>query len=104
VDQSREKDQEYLCDGLAEDILIALSKVKGLRVASRAASFRFRSPDAHGGPGLTQEAGRGALGAPRRRSARVAAATTTIAPRTKTASGRRPQISQSRSPAKTGPA
>ena len=46
VDQSREKDQDYLCDGLAEDILIALGKVKGFRVASRAASFRFRSPDA----------------------------------------------------------
>jgi serine/threonine protein kinase/Tfp pilus assembly protein PilF len=46
VDQSREKDQDYLCDGFAEDVLIALGKVKGLRVASRAASFRFRSPDA----------------------------------------------------------
>jgi TolB-like protein/Tfp pilus assembly protein PilF len=46
VDQGREKDQDYLCDGLAEDVLIALGKVKGLRVASRAASFRFRSPDA----------------------------------------------------------
>jgi serine/threonine protein kinase/tetratricopeptide (TPR) repeat protein len=46
ADQSRDKDQDYLCDGLAEDILIALGKVKGLRVASRAASFRFRSPDA----------------------------------------------------------
>jgi TolB-like protein/Tfp pilus assembly protein PilF len=46
ADQSREKDQDYLCDGLAEDVLIALSKVQGLRVASRAASFRFRAPDA----------------------------------------------------------
>jgi adenylate cyclase len=46
ADQSREKDQDYLCDGLAEDILVALGKLKGLRVASRAASFRFRSPDA----------------------------------------------------------
>ena len=46
ADQSRERDQDYLCDGLAEDILIALSKVKGLRVASRAASFRFRAQDA----------------------------------------------------------
>jgi TolB-like protein/Tfp pilus assembly protein PilF len=46
ADRSREKDQEYLCEGLAEDVLIALSKVKGLRVASRVASFRFRSPDA----------------------------------------------------------
>jgi TolB-like protein/Flp pilus assembly protein TadD len=46
VDLSREKDQDYLCDGLAEEILIALSKLEGLRVASRAASFRFRSRDA----------------------------------------------------------
>jgi TolB-like protein/cytochrome c-type biogenesis protein CcmH/NrfG len=46
ADQSREKDQDYLCDGLAEDILVALGKLKGLRVASRVASFRFRSPDA----------------------------------------------------------
>jgi len=46
VDLSREKDQDYLCDGLAEEILIALSKVEGLRVASRAASFRFRSREA----------------------------------------------------------
>jgi TolB-like protein/Tfp pilus assembly protein PilF len=46
VDLSREKDQDYLCEGLAEEILIALGKVEGLRVASRAASFRFRSHDA----------------------------------------------------------
>jgi adenylate cyclase len=46
VDLSREKDQDYLCDGLAEEILIALAKVEGLRVASRAASFRFRSREA----------------------------------------------------------
>jgi TolB-like protein/Tfp pilus assembly protein PilF len=46
VDLSREKDQDYLCDGLAEEILIALSKVEGVRVASRAASFRFRSREA----------------------------------------------------------
>ena len=46
VDLSREKDQDYLCEGLAEEILIALSKLEGLRVASRAASFRFRSREA----------------------------------------------------------
>jgi TolB-like protein/Tfp pilus assembly protein PilF len=46
VDRSREQDQEYLCDGLAEELLIALSKLDGLRVASRAASFRFRQKDA----------------------------------------------------------
>ncbi len=31
-------DIEYLCDGLAEELLIALGKVSGLRVASRASS------------------------------------------------------------------
>lgn len=46
VDLSREKDQDYLCEGLAEEILIALGKLAGLRVASRAASFRFRASDA----------------------------------------------------------
>jgi TolB-like protein/Tfp pilus assembly protein PilF len=46
LDHSREKDQDYLCEGLAEEILIALSKIGGLRVASRAASFRFRARDA----------------------------------------------------------
>ena len=51
-----------------------------------------------------QADGRGVPGAPRRRSARVAAATTTAAPTTKSASGSRFQISQSRNPAKTGPA
>jgi non-specific serine/threonine protein kinase len=41
-DMSPEKDQDYLCEGIAEEIMTALSKVKGLRVASRAAAFRFR--------------------------------------------------------------
>ena len=35
-------DQDYFCDGLAEEILNALAKVRGLHVASRTASFRFR--------------------------------------------------------------
>ena len=42
ADHNREKDQDYLCDGIAEEIIIALSKVKDLRVAARASSFRFR--------------------------------------------------------------
>ena len=41
-DMSPEKDQDYLCEGIAEEIMNALGKVKGLRVASRAAAFRFR--------------------------------------------------------------
>lgn len=42
LDMSREKDQEYFCEGVAEEIINALSKVAGLRVASRTSSFQFR--------------------------------------------------------------
>jgi adenylate cyclase len=35
-------DQEYLCDGLAEELITALTQVEGLRVAARTASFQFR--------------------------------------------------------------
>ena len=41
-DMSPEKDQEYFCEGIAEEILNALAQVEGLRVASRTSSFRFR--------------------------------------------------------------
>jgi adenylate cyclase len=41
-DLSEARDQDYFCDGLAEEILNALAKVRGLHVASRTASFRFR--------------------------------------------------------------
>jgi TolB-like protein/Tfp pilus assembly protein PilF len=40
---SREKDQEYLCDGIAEEILTVLAKMKGLHVAARTSSFIYRS-------------------------------------------------------------
>lgn len=42
ADLSEAHNQDYFCDGLAEEILNALSKVRGLHVASRTASFRFR--------------------------------------------------------------
>jgi len=44
-DMSETRDQGYLCEGIAEEILIALGRVKGLRVASRASAFRFRLAD-----------------------------------------------------------
>ena len=40
ADMSREKDQQYFCDGIAEEIAGALSKIKGLRIASRAPATR----------------------------------------------------------------
>jgi non-specific serine/threonine protein kinase len=41
LDLSREKDQAYFCEGIAEEIINALCRVQGLRVASRTASFQF---------------------------------------------------------------
>jgi eukaryotic-like serine/threonine-protein kinase len=48
VDMSPQKDQEYFCDGMAEELINALSQIPGLRVVSRTSSFQFkgRSDDA----------------------------------------------------------
>jgi TolB-like protein/Flp pilus assembly protein TadD len=42
LDLSQTKDQEYLCDGMSEEIIDALAKVEGLRVVSRTSSFSFK--------------------------------------------------------------
>ena len=42
TDLSQAHDQDWFCDGLAEEIIDSLCCVRGLRVASRTASFRFR--------------------------------------------------------------
>jgi non-specific serine/threonine protein kinase len=42
-DMSPDRDQDYLCEGIAEEIMIALGKVRGLRVVSRTSAFRFKS-------------------------------------------------------------
>ncbi|HUG82375.1 MAG TPA: protein kinase, partial [Bryobacterales bacterium] len=42
VDMSPEKDQEYFCDGITEEIINGLASVKGLKVVSRTSSFRFK--------------------------------------------------------------
>jgi adenylate cyclase len=41
-DMSSEKDQEYFCDGMAEEIINHLTRVKGLQVAARTSSFAFK--------------------------------------------------------------
>ena len=46
ADMSPERDQDYLCEGLAEELINALTQVEGLRVAARTASFQFRGPGA----------------------------------------------------------
>ena len=42
TDMSPARDQDYLCEGLAEELIDALTHVEGLRVAARTSSFQFR--------------------------------------------------------------
>jgi TolB-like protein/Flp pilus assembly protein TadD len=42
LDMSQNKDQEYLSDGLAEELLNLLAKIPELRVAARTSAFAFR--------------------------------------------------------------
>src|SRR5687767_3674276 len=42
ADMSPGRDQDYLCEGLAEELINALTHIDGLRVAARSASFQFR--------------------------------------------------------------
>jgi serine/threonine protein kinase/Flp pilus assembly protein TadD len=42
TDMSPEKDQDYFTDGIAEEIINALSKIQTLRVASRSSAFAFK--------------------------------------------------------------
>ncbi len=39
-DMSAAKDQDYLCEGMAEEIMNALMRIDGIRVASRTSAFR----------------------------------------------------------------
>ncbi len=39
-DMSPAKDQEYLCEGMAEEIMNALVRIDGIRIASRTSAFR----------------------------------------------------------------
>jgi eukaryotic-like serine/threonine-protein kinase len=42
VDLSQAKDQEYMCDGISEELLDSLSRIEGLRVVARTSSFSFK--------------------------------------------------------------
>lgn len=42
MDMSPDRDQDYFCEGLAEELIDALTHVDGLRVAARSSSFQFR--------------------------------------------------------------
>lgn len=42
ADMSPDRDQDFLCEGLAEELIDALTHIEGLRVAARTTSFQFR--------------------------------------------------------------
>jgi serine/threonine protein kinase len=52
VNRSRDPDDEYFADGLADELLNVLTRIRGLRVAARTSSFQFKeqteSPEAIG--------------------------------------------------------
>ena len=43
LDISPGRDQDYLCEGLAEEVINALTQIEGLRVVARSTSFQFRA-------------------------------------------------------------
>ena len=43
---SNDDEQEYFCDGMTEEILGAIGKVRGLKVLARSSSFAFKGKDA----------------------------------------------------------
>ncbi len=45
VNRSSDPQNEYLCDGLSEELINGLSSLKALRVASQLSSFRFKGGD-----------------------------------------------------------
>ena len=45
LDMSAGRDQDYLCEGIAEELINTLTLVPGLRVAARSSSFALRSPE-----------------------------------------------------------
>jgi len=45
ADLSQEKDQEYFCDGMTEDIITKLSRIGELKVISRTSVMRYKNTD-----------------------------------------------------------
>jgi serine/threonine-protein kinase len=45
INLSADKEQEYFCDGMAEEIINALSQVEDLRVVARTSAFSFRGKE-----------------------------------------------------------
>ncbi len=46
VNRSRDEEDEYFSDGLADELLNVLAKIRGLRVAARSSAFTFKGKGA----------------------------------------------------------
>ncbi len=44
LDMSPQRDQEYFCEGMAEELINALTHLVGLKVSARTSSFQFKGP------------------------------------------------------------
>ena len=44
-DMSPQRDQEYFCEGIAEELINGLAQIAGLRVAARTSAFQFKDKD-----------------------------------------------------------
>ena len=45
VNMSPDKDQDYFCEGIAEELINGLGRIQNLRVASRTSTFQFRGSE-----------------------------------------------------------
>jgi serine/threonine protein kinase/tetratricopeptide (TPR) repeat protein len=45
VDMSPDKDQEYFCDGMADDLITKLTRIQELKVIARTSSFQYRNTE-----------------------------------------------------------
>jgi len=45
TDMSPGRDQEYFCEGIAEELINGLTQIEGLRVAARTSAFQFKGKD-----------------------------------------------------------
>ncbi|MDH4217340.1 MAG: protein kinase [Candidatus Aminicenantes bacterium] len=45
VDLSPQRDQEYFCDGMVEELINSLTRIKDLRVVARTSAFSFKGKD-----------------------------------------------------------
>jgi len=45
TDMSPERDQAYFCEGIAEELINALTQIEGLRVAARTSAFQYKNKE-----------------------------------------------------------